>query len=47
MKHFTFIHIVDAFLFFSNVGDALGVTHESSCDEFQSVYFISKLFPNI
>jgi hypothetical protein len=47
------LHIINIFLFFSNVGEregdnnALGITHESSCDNLQSVYFISKLFPII
>lgn len=46
-----FLHIINIFLFFSNVGEgegdnnALGIIHESSCDDLQSVYFISKLFP--
>lgn len=45
------LHIINIFLFFSNVGDgegdnnALGIIHESSCDNLQSVYFISNLFP--
>lgn len=45
------LHIINI-LFFSNLGkgegerdNALSIIHKSSCDNFQSVYFISKLFP--
>lgn len=44
--------MTNIFLFFSNLGkgegerenNALSIIHKSSCDDLQSVYFISKLF---